>query len=132
MHKARSEAIRSGQKTYTLDTLCRRGHYGERYTSNGGCVVCVKAAATAQQDAIAQAVAEGRPDMAAKLRRKVAQETMLKAGGARTADEARSVGLEWFKRRTDCGHCIVTLDGFTCQLCGHVSPNGKKALDLLS
>jgi hypothetical protein len=39
---ARLEARRLGLKRYRDGRRCRRGHLGERYTSNGACVDCMR------------------------------------------------------------------------------------------
>lgn len=30
-----------GEKTFYTGTVCKRGHYARRYTSNGGCIECI-------------------------------------------------------------------------------------------
>lgn len=46
----RTDAIDLGLLTYTTTKSCRRGHAGERYTSNGMCVQCLKERGKAQAD----------------------------------------------------------------------------------
>lgn len=40
----RAEALRRGLKFYAELRACRNGHLSPRYSSNGNCVACAKAA----------------------------------------------------------------------------------------
>lgn len=47
----RQIAAAAGLSTYNTNKLCRRGHDGDRYTSNGMCVECLKITANIYKDA---------------------------------------------------------------------------------
>lgn len=40
MEKTRAAAVESGDKRYFTGIPCKKGHYSERYTSTGGCILC--------------------------------------------------------------------------------------------
>jgi hypothetical protein len=39
---SKSQAVESGQLTYSSGRPCRRGHLSDRYVSNNGCIACIK------------------------------------------------------------------------------------------
>jgi len=107
-------------------------HVSPRYTTNGGCVECVREAAAKQQGELATAIREGSPK-AAKLQLDMDQGKCLAAGGPWSAEEAVAVGLDWYAWPTElpCLHYSVRLDGVTCNTCGTVNVS-KLALELLA
>jgi hypothetical protein len=48
----REEAIERGLRRYFTGQPCKRGHVGERYTLNAGCLQCMNESQTRARDAI--------------------------------------------------------------------------------
>ena len=118
----RREAVIQGLPRYFTGKACGRGHVVERFTNNGVCTKCSEENNAARAT---KATAGGKSQAELK--------TLLGQGGADSREEAEAYGLKWFKRRTDCGHDVVHLDGQRCWLCTEgMSLDAKEVLDLLS
>lgn len=132
MHAARGKAIETGQVRYSTEKPCRRGHYAERYTTNGGCVQCVSDAARKTQEKINAAVKAGQHHVALRLIRQERADKVLKAGGPETEAEARELKIDWFKCPDQPRGClgIIYVGTDECNQCGR-GVLSKEALDLL-
>lgn len=106
----RKQAIIGGSSRYFTGKPCGRGHLAERYTSNGGCVVCVDAAKAKDREW-------------AKRQKNPERELMVldwrEGKRSITREDAQRVGLDWYceGKVLSCGHGSPQwLDG-SCKMC---------------
>jgi hypothetical protein len=119
MEKTRKQAIWAKAERYNTRKPCGRGHLSERFTSSGVCVAC-------NEENNAQRWKGERGAF------KRAQWELLQAGGARSIEQAVEHKLDWYlvEQPLQCGHPLVKLDGFTCQLCEKEDGQRKQQLEI--